>query len=72
MVLFALSRLTAKTGESFLDINEKLRKEILNYFKDHNCQENNIVKHVANNPRTGSSFEDIAFVKNQNRFLATA
>ena len=44
MVLFALSRLAAKTGES-LDINEKLRKEILNYFKDHNCQEN-IVKHV--------------------------
>ena len=45
MVLFALCRLAAKTGESFLDINEKLRKEILTYFKDHNCQEN-IAKHV--------------------------
>jgi hypothetical protein len=45
MALFTLSRLGAKTGEDFIDINETLRAELLTFLKEKKAQEN-LIQHV--------------------------
>ncbi|MCM8531065.1 MAG: hsp70 family protein [Lentisphaeraceae bacterium] len=45
MTTFALSRMATMTGESYLDINEKLRTELVTFLKSHDCQDA-LIRHI--------------------------